>query len=322
MPVVQTPWGAWILQVLLHSMVALFLVDGAIGIWRIRDARARFKLRFSVLLIPTVVHPISQLLTPARGSFYFRQDWALLDSLRWFSVRPFDLVSLGALFLGFVFVGTSALFFSQEILPILRERRQVGGRLRTGGREPRLEAMVEELSARLGVPPPKVIVVKSKHPLLMLSGRKEPGILVSRGLVETLGEAELQSALAHELAHVQRRSQGTTLMVFLLRIIGFFNPVSMLAFRRMLQDDEEVCDDITTRITGDPESLRSALSSFLAGPRGKRSPAQTIEDQAHDLLLRDRIRRLERSSGSEAKVSGRLYAVLLTTVVVVCYFVV
>jgi hypothetical protein len=134
----------------------------------------------------------------------------------------------------------------------------------------------------------------------------------------------LRAALAHELAHVVRRSTAVTIGVFLIRVLMLYNPVTLVVFRQLIYDDEQICDDITVRLTGAPEKLASVLQSFLARrTAASASFRELVEDRSHDLLLKDRIARLKRGTIG----NGRPFpwAELLLTaaaVLAVCYFVV
>lgn len=120
----------------------------------------------------------------------------------------------------------------------------------------------------------------------------------------------------------------TTLLVFLFRICMFYNPVSLLEFRRLVQDDEHICDDMTVALTGDPGALASALRIFCLDVPVKEDLKITeipgaIENSSHNLLLQERITRLGRSDMlSYYEPRWGRYVLTLAAVVVLNYFVV
>lgn len=72
------------------------------------------------------------------------------------------------------------------------------------------------------------------------------------------------------------------------------SPVTLLVFRRLVLDEEHVCDDLAVRLTGSPEPLARALE-LLAGDGSISGAAPgALEDRAHFLQLRERIERLRR----------------------------
>jgi beta-lactamase regulating signal transducer with metallopeptidase domain len=116
--------------------------------------------------------------------------------------------------------------------------------------------------------------------------------MISDSLLDRFDKRELRSAFAHELAHIVRRSSTATLLVFLVRILMFYNPVSLLVFRRLIQDDEQICDDITVSITKDPEALASALAVFHSEVSAKdvlkiSALKDAVAHSSHNLLLEE-----------------------------------
>ena len=75
------------------------------------------------------------------------------------------------------------------------------------GNVPRLYAMVERLSARAGLPMPKLYIINTDVPNAFATGRnpEHAAVAVNRGLMDMLSEEELAGVLAHELSHVKHR---------------------------------------------------------------------------------------------------------------------
>lgn len=136
-----------------------------------------------------------------------------------------------------------------------------------------------------------------------------PTILLPRLLLETLTPAELRNLLAHELAHVVYRSNFWSLLMYLWRLLSFFNPISLVIFRRLIHEMEHACDDWAVEATGDSSVFASVLERM---------------DPESDIFLRERRERLLEPRGpklSSPRSSG--LAVLLTMcIVVISYFLV
>jgi len=258
--------------------------------------------------------------------FYFVQDDALFSSMRWLKIEVFGRRPVAVLF--FLLIGAvSAVVIIQEIVPIVRDWL-AAGRGCSGTHPPSgLQAVVAEMSGRAGIARPSVTVVEDERPFVYTSGTKDHSIIISRGLLAHLDARQLRSALGHEIAHIVRRSNATTLMAFLVRIFMFYNPVSLFQFRRLVQDDEHICDDMTVGITGDPEGLASALRLFwLEIPQQEKIALSQVKDviehSSHNLLLHERIVRLEERRDREEG-GGRFgLAVTVAACVAVNYFVV
>ena len=94
-----------------------------------------------------------------------------------------------------------------------------------------------------------------------------------------------------------RDSSSKTQLIYLLRMLMFYNPVSLVEFRRVVHDDEFICDAITVSKTRNPEALIAAISSFYyhlgEGSEGLSQMKQRIESHSHNLLLDERIQKLQ-----------------------------
>jgi heat shock protein HtpX len=85
--------------------------------------------------------------------------------------------------------------------------RMAGAREVTPEEEPRLHAIVDELSSLAGTPKPKVYVVDTPTPNAFATGRnpKHAVVAVTTGIQRILSERELRGVMAHELGHVRNR---------------------------------------------------------------------------------------------------------------------
>ncbi|HEY0162763.1 MAG TPA: zinc metalloprotease HtpX [Edaphobacter sp.] len=72
---------------------------------------------------------------------------------------------------------------------------------------PRVYNVVERLSARQGLPMPKVYVIPSESPNAFATGRnpQHASVAVTHGILNLLDDEELEGVLAHELGHVRNR---------------------------------------------------------------------------------------------------------------------
>ncbi len=72
---------------------------------------------------------------------------------------------------------------------------------------PALHAIVEELSARAGIPKPRVYLIESETPNAFATGRNPANgaVAVTTGIARLLTRDELAGVVAHELAHIKNR---------------------------------------------------------------------------------------------------------------------
>ena len=72
---------------------------------------------------------------------------------------------------------------------------------------PRAYAAVERLTAKQGLPMPKIYVLPTESPNAFATGRnpKHASVAVTHGILRLLDDEELEGVLAHELGHVRNR---------------------------------------------------------------------------------------------------------------------
>ena len=72
---------------------------------------------------------------------------------------------------------------------------------------PRAYAAVERLTAKQGLPMPKIYVLPTESPNAFATGRnpQHASVAMTRGILDLLDDEELEGVLAHELGHVKNR---------------------------------------------------------------------------------------------------------------------
>jgi heat shock protein HtpX len=163
-----------------------------------------------------------------------------------------------------------------------------------------LNAIVEELAARGGMPVPKVYLIDSDQPNAFATGRnpQNAAVAATRGLMRRLNRDEVRAVLAHELGHVKNRDSLTmTITAVLAGAIGmlaqsiFFlgafggrddrnsplggigallvmilAPVAaMLVQMAISRSREYEADRAGAALSGDPRALASALHKIAHG---------------------------------------------------------
>lgn len=72
---------------------------------------------------------------------------------------------------------------------------------------PRAYAVVERLTAKEGLPMPKIYILPTESPNAFATGRnpQHASVAVTQGILQLLDDEELEGVLAHELGHVRNR---------------------------------------------------------------------------------------------------------------------
>ena len=101
-----------------------------------------------------------------------------------------------------VVMNFTSYFFSDKIALAMYRAQPV-----TREQLPRAFAVVERLTARQGLPMPKMYVLPTDSPNAFATGRnpKHASVALTHGILALLDDEELEGVLAHELGHVKNR---------------------------------------------------------------------------------------------------------------------
>ena len=133
------------------------------------------------------------------------RTWLLIAALTALLIAIGGAIGGGALYL---FVALAVLmnvvgyWFSDKIALTASRARPV-----KPGELPDLEAAVEELAHRAGVPVPRLYLTPSDQPNAFATGRNpaHAAVAVTEGLLYQLPEQEVRGVLAHEFGHIKNR---------------------------------------------------------------------------------------------------------------------
>ncbi len=188
----------------------------------------------------------------------------------------------------------------------------------TKQQEPFLYNTVEGLSIAAGKPMPKVYIIESEVPNAFAAGRnpEKAIIAVTRGLMSRLNRQELESVIAHEMAHIanydvllatvavvlagtivflgviarrmiffggmgrsrsSKGGQGQLIAIAIMIIIGILAPIFAQLLKFAISRQREYLADATAAdFTGYPEGLASALEKIT----DMQVPKSPIENSA------------------------------------------
>ena len=203
-------------------------------------------------------------------------------------VAPSYLYLFGALAL---LMNLGAYFFSDRIVLRMHHAREVGPH-----EAPDLHAMVADLSARAGIPKPRLFVIPEEQPNAFATGRNPAHgvVAVTQGIVRLLDRRELRGVLAHELAHIRNRdiliasiaAAAASVIAYVAHVLSFgalfggssqnddgesnsplggivvalVAPIAATLVQLGISRSREYLADATgAEISGDPEALARAL---------------------------------------------------------------
>lgn len=98
----------------------------------------------------------------------------------------------------------------------------------------RVYNLVENLCMSKGMPMPKVQIIESPVLNAFASGldKRTYTVTLTRGIIDTLNDEELEGVIAHELMHI--RNKDVRLLVITIIFVGIFAFVVQVAFRSVL----------------------------------------------------------------------------------------
>ncbi len=316
--------GRYVVQSFVHSLTALAIVDIFMRLWKVENPVIVQKFRFLVILHPVFSFPIYQLLCPARGGVSFR-IYALFDSARWLNLTLGKSLQAGLLLIP-LFLGTSLILLFQEVIPMARQwvrSKRNAYPVDTSPHNP-VKSILN------GLPAPKLdhYVIRDNNLVLFAKSGSRPTILLSQRLLRLLSYDQLKVALAHEVAHTIRNRHPFLILIYLVRLLMFYNPVTLIAFRRAVSDEEKICDDMAVSWTGKPQALADTLKMFYFKEDESRNKhadglnLKSVTGYGHNLLIKSRVERLEREPDQQVSLPWLKFALTLLTIGILNYYIV
>ncbi len=318
--------GIHVVQAFLHSVSAAIISYRAILDWNIRSPVVRQKFYLIAVFAPVVSYPLYQWINPDRGSVDFRLG-ALFDSGRWINVELWNVLPVGLL-LALVLAAATAVFLFQELIPILRHRS--GPPDPESRTEPAARGSPAALAAEgLAEEAPDIQIVDDDDPAIHSVIGRSPAIYLTTGLVRSLQPVELRAAIAHEVAHMRRNRRPLLMISYVVRVLLFFSPGTLVAFRKAAAEEEKICDDWAVDATGRPDALAAVLEklrhsdAYEIEDREAGEAQRSFEQVSYDLMVQERIRRLVDGESTAADAGDWLkFAVTVAAIAILNYYIV
>lgn len=147
----------------------------------------------------------------------------------------------------------------------------------------------------------------------MVIGWWKPVVLVPLGVLAQLPPDQVETLLAHELAHIRRHDVLIGWLQAAAETLLFYHPAAWWIARQVRTEREHCCDDLVVASGADRLAYARALTE-LAGTPSPRSVAFAPAAQEGHLLTR--IRRLVDGSSTDAHWTQRLPMVVVAVLIV------
>jgi uncharacterized protein involved in exopolysaccharide biosynthesis/beta-lactamase regulating signal transducer with metallopeptidase domain len=160
---------------------------------------------------------------------------------------------------------------------------------------------LDDLRCRLGVSRPVRLLKSALVEVPTVIGWFRPVILLPAAALTGLTPGQLETILAHELAHVRRLDYVVNAFQCLVETLMFYHPVAWWISGCIREEREDCCDDLVIRVCGDKVGYARALAT-LEGLRVE-LPEWAFAASGGSLL--NRIRRLAGRSNEKGRMTAR-----------------
>jgi beta-lactamase regulating signal transducer with metallopeptidase domain len=177
-------------------------------------------------------------------------------------------------------------------------------------RDEELEDVIRELALEAGLRRAPRLLVSQEVASPLATGLLSPVVVLPARALQRLDAEALRMALAHELAHFQRRDLWLGWVPACAETLLFFHPLVRKAAREYALAREEACDAEALRLTGaEPGDYGQLLLAF--GVTRSHGTAAALGASAHLQALHRRLSMLEHVDVSTSRGRAPLRAALI-----------
>jgi beta-lactamase regulating signal transducer with metallopeptidase domain len=289
-------WKAALLGGFVTSLVpAITGITPIVGRWNV--GRADEPAQAPVAAPEAVPSAVPSNTTSAGSSSDPKRASAAADGPRRFAITPqLTAILIAAWILGSLLLIARLVFHHRRILRALRGRHQIS--------DGPLPGMLAELRRKSAVWNPVRLSSSEACPTPIALGRSE--ICVPARFSTDLEADQQRNALAHELAHLKRRDPLWQMGAGIIESIFFFQPLNIVARRKLRESSEYLADDWAVQQTNAPLALARCLTQISSWVGSVPVPDGMLAMAEGGSPLVSRIERLaewRRSSGAPARVT-------------------
>jgi beta-lactamase regulating signal transducer with metallopeptidase domain len=303
----------------IHSIIAAIIIEWVLIYWNIKDPKWNQIFLSTVILLPPLTFLLYLIIDSGHYLFNANNKY-IFQSYYWIYLK-IDNIFPFALFILFIFIFMTILFFIQEIFPIffyyLKERKEKISTI-IPSYFPQLKEVLENIAINKNC---HINVIDASDYIVYSKTGKINNIYISKGVIENLNIEQLKGIILHELAHIERNKNNYLLILYILRIISFFNPVILYEFRRLLQEEEKICDKLATEQLNNKKALAEAL--YILYIKNRRAQVKTSNFKEHTAYynIRKRIQALRTKEYNHNDYYS-LLAITIMFIIVINYFII
>lgn len=151
------------------------------------------------------------------------------------------------------------------------------------------QQMVQQYSRKLGIKKAVSIVKSTKVDVPMVIGHLKPVILMPASIATGFTNAQIESIIVHELAHIKNNDFIIGLILSAMEVVLFYHPLYWWVSGIISEEREKHCDDIAVAQCGNPLLYARTLFN-IAEQKQQKSLALSLQGKKNQLF--DRIKRI------------------------------
>lgn len=176
-----------------------------------------------------------------------------------------------------------------------------------------MEEFFAYLVETMGLQRPVQLYISKQIDIPATLGFLKPIVLLPATAVTHLTAAQLEAVLLHELAHIKRNDYFWNLLLSVSETMLFFNPFALMLIGIARRERENSCDDHVMNFQQNAAVYAEALLNVEKARMQNPQLVMALGDNKHHLM--DRVKRILNIPAEKNKISTRLLALLLFTVV-------
>ncbi len=183
-----------------------------------------------------------------------------------------------------------------------------------------LNNLIKRISKNLQLNKVVELAESAKVSVPTIIGHLKPILLFPVGALAGLPVNQIEAIISHEMAHLKRYDYLINLIISIVEVLFFFNPVIWWLSAGIRADREILCDDLALGVTRDPANYARALSSVQEIAQGSLRLAPAFSGKKGQLLHRiQRIYNSTSTTKSKTNFSSSLTVLLILASFVVLF---
>ncbi|MDY6820703.1 MAG: M56 family metallopeptidase [Deferribacterota bacterium] len=245
-------------ETIFYTLISLFIVERVISLWDINDPEKKQYFLYIPLILPPLSFFFYELFAPFRRYVSFREFIILdINSILFFKILNF--YPFFYLFLLLIIIST-LVFIIQEIIPLFYYKvNKIEDEHDLKTNSYKNNDIIENILKELNINNIEIEILEDSNIVIFSIAGDKDKIILSKAVISLLNSEELKAVIAHELAHIKRNKSYILILLYIFRALQFYNPISLILFRRIVNIEEMLCDKLALKKIDNPKVLAKAL---------------------------------------------------------------